>query len=143
MERILRLIAHVDVDACLTWGGVVWGIVDGIMTLYEGSSITTYYTFDTGKVESQLLGNLQVQEEEKVHLRLEYVAALTLWGLWRSRCKFMFQDIHEHAAVIIKAIWNDLVHTLKGEWSSIQGTSERCRKQRNTVVPIFFHPNME
>ena len=94
------------------------------MTLYEGSSITTYYTFDRGKVEYRLLGNLQVQEDEKVHLRWEYVAAVTLWGLWRSRCKFMFQDIQEPTPAVIKAIWNDLVHTLKGEWSFIQGASE-------------------
>ena len=31
----------------------------------------------------------------------------------------IFQDVYEPAAVVIKAIWNDPVHTLKGEWSSI------------------------
>jgi hypothetical protein len=46
---------------------------------------------------------------------LEYVAAVTLWGLRRSRCKFIFQDIQEPAGVVIKAIWNDLVHPLKEE----------------------------
>jgi hypothetical protein len=28
------------------------------------------------------------------------------------------------ATVVIKDVWNDLVHTLKGEWISIQGTSK-------------------
>ena len=68
---------------------------------------------------------------EKQHLRWEYVATVTLWGLWRSRCKLTFQDVHEPTASVIKARWNDLVHTLKGEWSSIQGTSKRCRKQQS------------
>ena len=57
----------------------------------RSSNITTYYTFDRGKVEYRLLGNLQVQEDEKVHLRWEYVAAVKLWGLWRSRCKLIFK----------------------------------------------------
>jgi hypothetical protein len=86
--------------------------------------MTTHYIFDKGKVESRLMGNLQVQEEGTFHLRWEYVSAVTLWGLWRSRCKFIFQGIQEPAAVVLKAIWRDLVHTLKWEWSSIQGTSE-------------------
>jgi hypothetical protein len=68
-KRILRLIAHVDVEECSTWGGAIWGIMNGPMTLYEASSITTYYIFDRGKVEARLMGNLQVQEEEQFHLR--------------------------------------------------------------------------
>jgi hypothetical protein len=48
---------------CLTWGGAIWGIVNGPMTLYEARGISTYYVFDRGKVESRLMGNLQVQEK--------------------------------------------------------------------------------
>jgi hypothetical protein len=36
----LRLLAHADVEECLTWGGAIWGIVNGTMTLYEASIIT-------------------------------------------------------------------------------------------------------
>ena len=50
-----------------------------------------------------------MQEEEREHLKWELVAA----GLWRSRCKSIFQDMHEPEAEVIKAIWNDLVHVLK------------------------------
>jgi hypothetical protein len=54
----------------LTWQGAIWGAVDGVIALYEGSNISTYYVFDRGKVGSRLLGTLQVQEEEKVHSKM-------------------------------------------------------------------------
>jgi hypothetical protein len=41
-----------------------------------------------------------------------------LVGDWRSGCKFIFQDIHESVAVVIKAMWNDLMHALQGEFHS-------------------------
>jgi hypothetical protein len=67
-KRILRLLARVDVEECLTWRGAIWGTVNGSMTLYEASSIATYYIFDRRKVESRLMGNLQVQQEGSVHI---------------------------------------------------------------------------
>mgnify|MGYP000485797412 CR=1 FL=1 len=105
MEKNSKIDCHSDAVASMTWGGAVWGLLDGVMAMYEGISIGTYYVFDKGRVESPLLANLQVQEEEKEHLRWECVAAVALWGLWRSRCKLIFQDIHEPEAVVIKAIW--------------------------------------
>jgi hypothetical protein len=77
------------------------------------------------------MGDLQVQEGN-FHFRWECVATVILWGLWRSRCKFILQDILEAAIVVLKAIWRDLVQTLNEAWSSIEGTFERCRKHKTT-----------
>ena len=93
------------------------------MALYGGSNVGTYFVFDMGKVESRLLGSFQMREEED-HLRWEFVVAVTLWGLQSCICKSIFQGMHELATEVIKAIWNDLLHVLKGEWNLIQGTLE-------------------
>jgi hypothetical protein len=53
--------------------------------------------------------------EDKGYLKLESVAAVTFWGLQRCRCKFIFKGIQEPTGVVIKVIWNDLVHSLKEE----------------------------
>jgi hypothetical protein len=42
-KRILRLIAHVDVEECLTRGGAIWLVENGPMTLYEANIVITYY----------------------------------------------------------------------------------------------------
>jgi hypothetical protein len=58
-------------------------------------------------------------------------------GTCSGSSKFLFQGIKEPAVAVVKAIWRDLVQTLKGEWSSIEGISERCRKQRRTFRCIW------
>ena len=69
MEEISKIDHSPGCKCITTLAGAVWGVLDGVMALYEGSSTGIYYVFDKGRVESHLLANLQVQEQDKEHVR--------------------------------------------------------------------------
>jgi hypothetical protein len=61
----------------------------------------------------------------------EYVSGLVMWGIWKARCLQVFQGVIEPLIETIKIIWSELaVHTLKGQWDYLNGTSERLLNLR-------------
>ena len=60
----------------------------------------------------------------------EIICTITMWQIWKARCQKVFQDVTIPPAEIVAAIWEDIIHTLKGQYGAIKGgleTTEHCR----------------
>jgi hypothetical protein len=70
-------------------------------------------------------------------IRWEYVSGLVLWAIWKARCIKVFQGVAEAPAETIKVIWSELLHTLRGQWDSMQGTSARLINIRSCFRKVW------
>ena len=53
----------------------------------------------------------------------ETISSVTLWVLWTSICRRIFQQIQWNVVEVVKETWVTLVHTLKAEYDAIKGDS--------------------
>ena len=59
----------------------------------------------------------------------ETISSITLWVLWSSRCRRIFQQIQWNVVDVVKEIWLTVEHTLKGEYDAIKGDSDVLSKE--------------
>ncbi len=81
---------------------------------------------------------MEIRYDERWNL----INACTLWHIWRRRCTACFDNFLEPPVETIKAIWCDLLHTLKGQFDSIQGESDKANKERHAFYKLWDHMGM-
>ena len=64
----------------------------------------------------------------------EPICSITLWFLWASRCRRIFQQIQWNVVDVVKEIWLTLVHTLKGEYDAIKGDSDDIFRKDECIL---------
>ncbi|MCO5568556.1 hypothetical protein L7F22_022255 [Adiantum nelumboides] len=66
--------------------------------------------------------------------RWELLSSLTLWFIWRARCCRSIEGQLEPPAETVRAIWQEILHTLRGCFERIQGDSDSATQRR-----LAFH----
>lgn len=61
-----------------------------------------------------------------------------MWFIWRARCYRTFEGRLEPPDVTVRSIWQELIHTLRGQLDRMQGSSERAEQRRQA-----FHRTWE
>ena len=51
----------------------------------------------------------------------ELLSITTMWFLWTARCSKAFDNIMVHPVEIVRNVWMQMVHTLKGQYDEIKG----------------------
>ena len=62
------------------------------------------------------------------------VACLSVWHIWTSRCKLVFQQQKIPSGEVLLNIWFELVSWLRGRYDSIQGESDATERARSKFL---------
>ena len=66
------------------------------------------------------------------------VSVNALWVWWKCSCNKKYKGIEYNVVDIIKMFLDNLVHTIKGEYNSIKGTTEKVHKKRMKIRKIWW-----
>ena len=55
---------------------------------------------------------------DKSQVVLELVSPITLWILWKERCKRVFSNQTAHPTKLMQEIWTEIVATLKSQYDA-------------------------
>ena len=61
------------------------------------------------------------------------VSTNALWVWWKCRCSKKYEGIEYNVVDMIKMFWDNLVHTVKGEYDNIKGPVEKVHKKRRKI----------
>ena len=133
--RILRRITKTFPQTQLTWVCSVWYILGGPPSIYIDLT-RIGYRLDGPQPRSSTISSHYDTMKIRYDERRNLINACTLWHIWRRRCTTCFDNFVEPAVETIKAIWCDLLHTLKGQFDSIQGESNRANKEQHAFYKL-------
>ena len=77
----------------------------------------------------------------------EILSSTTTYNIWKARCSLVFHQVRASPIELVKSIWLDMVHTLKGQWDCIVGDSNDKGAQRHqfptlwTTTPLMASKN--
>ena len=65
---------------------------------------------------------------------LELVSPITLWILWKQRCRQVFSNQTAHPTRLLQEIWSEIVATLKSQYDGLKGGSNGVERQRIAFI---------
>ena len=129
--RILRLLGPRPAEEIYTWGAATWSTISGPALAYETEAGSLAVRLHSGQPRLYpFSGTEPLPTSSERDLRWELVSSLTLWFVWCARCHRVFEGQLEPSAVTVRAIWLELIHTLRGQLDRIQGSSEKAERRR-------------
>ena len=66
---------------------------------------------------------------DKSQVVLELVSPITLWILWKQRCRRVFSNQTAQPTMLLQEIWSESVATLKSQYDSLKGGSDGVERQ--------------
>ena len=125
--RVLRLLAALSIEGPFTWGGAAWSTLSGPALQYETSADSPSYSARVGQVRRlQAPPGRSGRWTGQRDRAWELISSLTLWFTWRARCTRVFEGRQEPPAETVRAMWLELIHTLRGQYDQLR--SERRRR---------------
>ncbi|KAH7332247.1 hypothetical protein KP509_20G077900 [Ceratopteris richardii] len=130
-KRILRLLSHANIELLVAWGSVAWASLASEAILYEISRDSKALSTHRGVVSSLPLHPFSCHSyKEEVAVWWELLNGITMWTIWKNRCTKVFEGKETPPVEAIKAIWLDMVYTLRGQLEEIKGDSTAAILQR-------------
>ena len=121
-KRLLRLLHEVYGSRVYEWGPMMWVDIKGEVQDYEKEKVNfALYTRSPYVEEVSPCMPINLVQNGVVW---EMISSITIWVLWTSRCRRIFQQIQWNVVDVVKEIWVTLVHTLKGEYDAIKCDSD-------------------
>ena len=71
---------------------------------------------------------------DKSKVVLELVSPITLWILWKQRCRRVFSNQTAQPTMLLQEIWSESVATLKSQYDSLKGGSDGVERQRIAFI---------
>ena len=71
---------------------------------------------------------------DKSQVVLELVSPITLWILWKQRCRRVFSNQTAHPTRLMQEIWSEIVATLKSQYDGLKGDSDGVERQRIAFI---------
>ena len=65
----------------------------------------------------------------KSQVVLEMVNPITLWILWKQRCRRVFSNQTVHPLMLMQEIWSEVVVTLASQYNGLKGGSDGVERQ--------------
>ena len=135
--RILRLFSCKYRGAIFTWGAVFWGSLDAQVSMYEGEQCVEALRVLENRIEA-VLPNSPGGKYFKKSFVWNIVSINALWVWWKCRCSKKYEGIEYNVVDMIKMFWDNLVHTVKGEYDNIKGPAERVHKKRRKIRQTWW-----
>ena len=135
--RILRMFSCKYKGAIFTWGAVFWGSLNVQVSLYEAKQHAEALRMSESTIEA-VRPNIVGGKYFKNSFVWNIVSINALWVWWKCRCSKKYEGIEYNVVDMIKMFWDNLVHTVKGEYDSIKGTPEKVHKKRRKLRKIWW-----
>lgn len=65
------------------------------------------------------------------------IGSLATWFIWRARCRQVFEGRAVPPAETVRDFWLELIHTLRGQYERLQGTSDRMVRARFAFLQLW------
>ena len=87
------------------------------------------------EVSFSTIGNIHsTPTNAKSQVVLELVNPITLWILWKRRCRRVFSNQTAHPIMLMQEIWSEVVATLKSQYDGLKGGSDGVERQRLAFI---------
>ena len=125
---ILRIFATTLLGCILTWGAVVWSLVEGDQTAYQSPPDSMAYCFSSMQATRTISSYKNFQSPHMLDRRWDLVSTTTMWFIWKRCCQYLYEGACEPPAKTIMAIWLEITHNLYGQLQELQGNFENIVK---------------
>ena len=110
--RILRLMTWIEGQQ-ISCGAVAWGTLSGPAMGYEDTSDGVILMSQQGFLVTTRSIRASTESRDG-DPRWELISSLTMWFVWRARCRWIFDQRVIAPAEMIRDLWLELIHTLRG-----------------------------
>jgi hypothetical protein len=127
--RVIHLVQHYYSDCNLHWGSVVWSSLEKAIAGYDNEPHRHVIRINGGHVNisSQLFVTMR-QASEDLWLLWELLNSTTIWIIWKVKCFKVFENKTILVVECVKDIWFELIHTLKGQYGTLEETESKRKK---------------
>ena len=66
---------------------------------------------------------------DKSQVMLELVGPITLWILWKQRCRRVSSNQTAHPTMLLQEVWSEIVATLKSQYDGFKSGSDGVERQ--------------
>ena len=126
--RSLRILARFGVEVHVSSATVTWLATQSASWFHRWNGNSPSLKVMQGSVQPAQGGSFVLQERY-VDIWL-LVVGLTVWQVWVSRCKETFTGKRTPPAENLMMIWFNLISTLRGQFESLQGSSDTSEEAR-------------
>ena len=94
-----------------------------------------------------LVSVYEIFRDKEIQPLCEILSRTTAYYIWKALCSLAFHQVWASLTELVKSIWLDMVHTLKGRWDCIVGDSDDKFAQRHqflilwTTTPLMTSKN--
>ena len=130
-RRVCRILASMFTDGSFCWGMVAWATLTPMIWAYEASPNDTVIKIQGGRLGVVQRSHMDIPYMLKTMQEVwELLSTTTMWFLWTARCSKAFDNITVHPVEIVRNVWMQMVHTLRGQYDDIKGETDAAVLQR-------------
>ena len=122
-KRLLRLFANYFPPSLFTLGIVVWPSLGHYVFHYDVESLDHAFRTCSGMVHVLPLVT-SVFRKKETQLLWELLSSTTICYILRACCSLIFYQVRVSPIEVVRNIWLDMIHTLKGQWDCLRGDSD-------------------
>ena len=136
--RVLRLMTRGTEQRTYTWGAVAWSTDSGPALSYETEPHSTAICSQGGRTTVVQAPDYSSQRwcSERPQ-RWELISSIAAWSIWRARCTRAFEGRGTPAAETVRDFWTELIHTLRGQFEQLAGSSDRMQRRREAFLRLW------
>ncbi len=138
--RVLRLLTHSHFQGLVSWGIIAWATMDKQAHAYESESVDFMFVFAHHNL-CRLPYDLNAfhGRQKEMQELWEILSGIVQWTLWTAQCSLVFKQKRVPTVELVQNIWVQLVHTLKGQYDALVGTSDALMSKRLTFLQQWKH----
>ena len=132
-NKVLSLFLTINVGCLFSWGSTVWGVLHSSLLLYEADDALEAKTVINRHLISVSLFQQPRKQMCVAHV-WKTVSTITLWTLWKYRCKRRYDSIIPLLSDILPELWESLLAVVRGQYDNMSGSSEVVLKKRKKLL---------
>ena len=122
-KRLVRIFANYFPPSLFTLGIVVWPSLGHYVFHYDVESLDHAFRTCSGMVHVLPLVT-SVFRKKETQLLWELLSSTTICYILRACCSLIFYQVRVSPIEVVRNIWLDMIHTLKGQWDCLIGDHE-------------------
>ena len=137
--RVLRLFGSSVHGMVFTWGAVAWSTLSGPALGYEAEPTSLEIRAQGGRTYTAPVVDYSTHpwDPGASDLQWELIGSLAVWFVWRARCRRIFEGRAVPPAESIRDFWLELIHTLRGQYDRLQGSSDAMVRRRLAFLSLW------
>ena len=99
-----------QVQDTIRWGNICWLSWQTTVDRYEHQDEGMTLVIKAQEVSFSTIGNVHLTPlNDKSQVVLELVSPITLWILWKQRCRQVFSNQTTHPTMLMQEIWSEII----------------------------------